>query len=111
MAKRIARWEVKGNGDTRVTQEINEFINDTKTGEKPTLNEDYSKKFNVVDKFNKNLSYISFLPKMTDEDIRIFIAFIEIAIVQARSLYVDWKNTKENVKEFAKALSDELNES
>ena len=48
---------------------------------------------------------------MTDEDIRIFIAFIEVAIVQARSLYVDWKNTKENVKEFAKALSDELNES
>ena len=53
----------------------------TDPDKRPIVNNAYAMNFNLVDRFNRGLSSISYLPKLSSETMRLLVGVIEIAIV------------------------------
>lgn len=79
-------------------------------GQKPSVHQHYALYFNSVDKFNKLMAYISFLPRCANEEMRILTGLIEILIVEIWVVVNDWRSdiTEANEREFLYEFAIEL---
>ena len=85
IATRIAKKRLNPSTIQQNQEKIKKFLSPTlktKPDDKPTVNAAYAKSFNLVDRLNRALSLISYIPKISSESMRLFIGVIEIAIVQ-----------------------------
>ena len=114
MASRIANKIQKFTPIDKAQLEITSFLRPThssKPSTKPILNQLYSDNFNLVDRFNNYISRVSYLPKISSTDLRLFIGLIELAIVNSWVIWRDWTNEKNvdvDVQSFAIDLSRSL---
>jgi hypothetical protein len=112
LTKRIAKWEAKAGPKQEQLDEIARFTAAKGYSlEQPIINRKYAENFNYVDRFNRLLSEIEYLPKVPDECTRVFIGLVEICIVQAWALCQDWTfdgEEEDSLLSFAKELAIDL---
>jgi len=112
LTKRIAKWEAKAGSTQEQLDEIARYTAETGYSlEQPIINRKYGENFNKVDRFNRLLSGIEYLPKAPDECTRVFVGLVEICIVQAWAACQDWVfdgEEKDSLLSFAKQLAIDL---
>ena len=119
LALRVAKHELQGKSDEIMKREISTFLNPTGRvvgDDKPFVTSLYSQSFNYNDRFNKLLSFISYKPRKTSEDMVLLIGLVEVALVQTWCLYrsesignEDEQSLKDFVKDLALSLLNDFN--
>lgn len=82
-------------------EEIQTFLTPTKTSvdpAKPTMTQHYALTFNSVDRINKLVGYINYLPRV-DTDMLQLVSIIQIAIVQTWALIGDVEYDRREVEQ------------
>ena len=121
VATRIAKKKLDMTPTDEMIADVAKYLKHTiktKKEEKPTINQAYASSFNLVDRFNRLLSTISFRPRITSEDLRLLIGAVEICLVQAWLICNDIQQIKfeskereeESLVDFVKILCVELNQ-
>jgi len=96
---------------------VREFLTptlQTKEGDKPTIVRHYGDTFNSVDRFNRILAHISYLPRTPSYEILLLHTIFQTALIMAWALDNDWKCDQlfdeegEYVLVFGKALCRNL---
>ena len=57
---------------------------------KPTIIQHYALTFNSVDRINRLIGYINYLPRV-DDNFLLIVSLVQIAIVETWALYGDWR--------------------
>jgi len=117
LAKKLAKHEICATSEEDMAAEINNFLTPTLSSidpVKPTLTQHYALTFNTVDRLNKLIGYINYLPRQ-DEDFLLLASLVQIAIVQTWALIDDWEYDSRgleeqgfDLQEFAADLAKEL---
>jgi hypothetical protein len=73
------------SGNAGVTQrQINDLRHETSTStSRPTINQQYAETFNAVDRWNKLMGKVSYIPRCSSPETRILIGVVTASIVQA----------------------------
>lgn len=103
LAVRLANYDFKPTNETKARRKLQAFLEPVKRTdpeEKPTIIQHYANTFNGVDRFNKLLSHISFLPTCKTENICVLYSIFQIALVQAWALDTAWDCDNNNVDEY-----------
>ena len=116
LVARIAKRKLNTTSTERLKAEVTQYLSPTiKTKEKPLLNEMYANSFNLVDRFNRLISFISYRPRFSSECMRLLIGVIEIAIVESWVIWNDLNlskigenDTEKGILSFACKLSSDL---
>jgi hypothetical protein len=110
---RLAQRELMPENEKDVRAELSMFLQPTATtiGEqRPIINQHYRDTFNLVDKYNRLVSEISYQPRSPSDHMRMFVGVVEIAIVNTWSLYHSWFADQPQIplRDFAIRLSKQL---
>jgi hypothetical protein len=88
LARRLAKHEIWGTTATQMKESIRAFITPTLISVDPAksfLIQHYALTFNSVDRFNRLIGYINYLPRV-DTDFLLIVSLVQIAIIQTWAL-------------------------
>ena len=117
--KKIAKYENTTPKTKKKMREIETYLEKkgtTSMNSKPTVQQHYASTFNSVDRFNRLLSCLKYLPREKDTDFCLFQSILRVAVIETWALVSDYKYTtnskpsEQTLKQFAKQLQTQINE-